>query len=238
MKILLLLGTGAVLAIGCAHHQEAVAKVDDSGLSRLNETQMEPVDEARIEEGRANDAVAKARANEAEARAGAEVAKSEREVAEAQLKRAVAERDMLKKQYADRDTIARTENDIAAAQEQVKAIDLKLQYLNTMIAVAQAERKAAEAHLETAKARTEQVKLSAMRRANAPQANEVNAGAIDKRFADAQAAKANANREAADLRTKAVELYNRWQQMDARVRMLARPENPPVPPPTSGEPTK
>jgi hypothetical protein len=59
MKTLLLLGTGAVLAIGCAHHQEAVAKVDDSGLSRLNETQMEPVDEARIEEGRANDAVAR-----------------------------------------------------------------------------------------------------------------------------------------------------------------------------------
>src|ERR1700687_2959448 len=236
LKTLLVLGTGAVLAIGCAHHQEAVAKVDDSGLSRLTETQMEPVDEARKEEGRAQDAVAKARANEAEARARAEVAESEREVAEAQLKRSIAERDMLKKQYADRDTIARAENDIASAQERIKATDLKLQYLNTMIGVAQAERKAAEAHLETAKARTEQVKLSAMRRANAPQANEANAGAIDKRFADAQAAEANANREAADLRTKAVDLYNSWQQMDARVRLMARPENLPVPAPTSGEP--
>src|SRR6267143_3450604 len=103
-RTMMLLGAGALLA--CATSQKAPAKLDDSGLSRLNEQQMQPVDDARIEAGRAHDAVARARAAEAEARSRLEVAKSERDVAEAQLKRAVAERDMLKKEYADRARIA------------------------------------------------------------------------------------------------------------------------------------
>src|SRR5438046_10555544 len=96
---------GILLAVACSS-QKPVAKVDDSGLARLNEAQMEPVDSARVEEGRANDGLAKARAREADARARLEVAKSERGVADAQLKRALAERDLLKKQYASNDKMA------------------------------------------------------------------------------------------------------------------------------------
>src|SRR5438477_11528182 len=70
---------GVLVLAGCAQHRE-MTKVDDSGLSRLNESQMVPVDDARIEEGRANDAVARARAAEADAKARLEVAKSERSV--------------------------------------------------------------------------------------------------------------------------------------------------------------
>src|SRR6185295_17278442 len=95
-RIVIALASGAAL-FACSS-QKPAAKLDDSGLARLNESQMEPVDEARIEEGRAHDAVSRARATEADARSRLEVAKSERGVSEAQLKRAQAERDLLKKQ--------------------------------------------------------------------------------------------------------------------------------------------
>src|ERR1700687_4201630 len=105
MRKLILFGAGALLAMGCASQQRPVAKLDDSGLARLTEQQMQPVDDARIEEGRANDAVARAKAAEADARARAEVAKSEREVSAAQLKRSAAQLDLLKNQYASKDQV-------------------------------------------------------------------------------------------------------------------------------------
>src|SRR4051794_32736633 len=105
--------TGLVLA-ACSS-QKPVAKLDESGLARLNESQMQPVDEARVDEGRARDDLARARAKEADARAQLEVAKSDRAVADAQLKRALAEQDLLKKQYASKDQMAEVEQDIAAS---------------------------------------------------------------------------------------------------------------------------
>jgi chromosome segregation ATPase len=235
---LLVWGTGAVLALGCASSKQEVVRADDSGLARLNESQMEPVDDARVEEGHAHDAVAKAKANDADARARLEVAKSERAVSEAQLKRALAERDLLKKQYAAKDVLARADEQIAAAQERVKATDLKLAYLNQMIGVSESERKAAEAHVITAQAKVEQAKYRAMKAGNAPQADVVNGGEIDKRLAEAQGQEAAFQKQAAERRSAAVELYNRWEQADVRVRTLARPENMPVPPPTMAEPSK
>jgi len=225
----------ALLALACSS-QKPAAKLDDSGLARLNESQMEPVDEARIEEGRAQDAVSRARANEADARARLEVAKSERGVADAQLKRAQAERDLLKKQYADKDKMAEVEQEIAGAQGRIRATDLKLRYLQQMIGVAESERRLAEAHVGTAKALTDQAKLRAMRAGNAPEAASVNAGDIDRRVADYQGQEANLRKEAAQRRSDAVDLYNRWQQADASARTLARPSTLSVPPPT-GEPT-
>src|SRR5258708_36025341 len=51
---------GALIALsalsGCAHEKTAqMERVDDSSMTRLNEEQMQPVDDARIEEGRACD---------------------------------------------------------------------------------------------------------------------------------------------------------------------------------------
>src|SRR6059058_3929007 len=105
---------GVIVLAGCASQHREMTKVDDSGLARLDESQMGPVDDARIEEGRANDAVAKAKAAEADARARLEVAKSEKDVSEAQLKRSVAERDLLKKQYAPRDQLVQADENIQA----------------------------------------------------------------------------------------------------------------------------
>ena len=227
-----------VLAAACASAPKPVAKVDDSGLARLNEQQMQPVDDARVEQGRAQDAVARAKASEADARARLEVAKTEREVAEAQLKRAVAERDLLKKQYGTPDQIAKADAEVQAAQERIKAADLKRAYLERMVQVAQAEVALAAAHLETAIAMVEQAKYRAMRAADVPHAQSVNAGDIDSRVAQAQLKEAQLRKQAADLRSGAVDSYNKWQAMDARVRTLARPESLPVPPPTSGEPTR
>ena len=224
---------GAALGFACASHKQ-VAKLDDSGLARLNESQMEPVDTARIEEGRAQDALAKARAAEADARAHVEVAKSERSVADAQMKRAVAQKDLLKKQYASKDQMAQADQEIAAASDRIKAADFKLQYLNQMIGVAESERKAAEAHVQTAQALTEQAKYRAMKAGNAPQAESVNGADLDKRVAELRGNEANFQREAGERRSKAVELYNRWQQADASARSLASsPSTLPVPPPTA-----
>jgi chromosome segregation ATPase len=228
--------SGAFLLVACSQHH-TLTKVDDSGLARLDEQNMQPVDDARVEEGRAQDAVARARANEADARARYEVAKSEKSVAEAQLKRSAAERDLLKKQYAPRDQIAQAEQNIQAAQDRVKATDFKLAYLNQMIAVSEAERKTAEAHVATAHAATEQAKYRAMRAGNAPQAQSVNPGDLDKQLADARSAEANAQKAAADQRSKAMALYNKWEAADASARTMAQPQNIPVPPPIS-EPSK
>jgi chromosome segregation ATPase len=192
---------------------------------------MEPVDEARVEEGRARDAVARARANEADARARLEVARSERSVAEAQLKRAQAEKDLLKKQYASKDQMAEIDQDIAAAQDRLKASDLKMQYLQQMIGVAESERKAAEAHVVTAQALTEQAKYRAMKAGNAPEAGSINPADIDHRVAAAQAQEANLMKEVAERRANAVDVYNKWQQVDASARTMARPSQMSVPPP-------
>ena len=230
------LAAGSALIAAACSSQKPAAKLDESGLSRLNESQMEPVDQARVDEGRARDDLARARAAEADARARLEVAKSDRAVADAELKRALAERDLLKKQYASKDQMAEVEQDIAAAQERIKASDLKLQYLQQMIGVAEAEGKAAEAHVLTTQALTEQAKYRAMKSASVPQASSVNAADVDQKVAAAQAHESSLLNDVARRRTTATELYNRWQQADARTRTFARPNTVPVPPPTS-EPT-
>jgi hypothetical protein len=40
---------GPLVAVACSS-QKPAAKMDDSGLARLNESQMEPVDDARVNE--------------------------------------------------------------------------------------------------------------------------------------------------------------------------------------------
>jgi hypothetical protein len=226
-----------VAAAACSHQQKAPPKLDDSGLARLDEQQMQPVDEARVEEGRARDAVARSKANEADARARLDVANTERGVADAQMKRAQAERELLKKQYANKDQMARADEEVRASQQRIQAADLKRAYLEKMVQVAQSDSQLAQAHLDTSQALTEQVKQRAMKAADAPQAQSVNAGELDSRVAQAQLREAQLRKQAADQRASAVDLYNRWQETDARVRMLARPEPLPVPPPT-GEATR
>ena len=83
---------------------------------------------------------------------------------------------------------------------------------------------------------TEQAKHQAMRGGNVPEAASVNAGELDQRVAEAQGREAALRREIAQRRSNAVDLYNRWQQADARARTLARPSTMTVPPPT-GEPS-
>ena len=227
------------LAFACASSNPKPApKVDDSGLARLDESQMQPVDDARVEQGRAQDALSRARANEADAQARLEVAKTERGVADAQMKRALAERDLLKKQYAPQDQLARADEEVRAAQDRIRAADMKRAYLERMVQVAQADRNAAAAHVDTANAMIEQAKFRAMRAADVPQAQSANGGAIDSRVAEAQVREAQLRKQAADLRASAVDAYNNWQQTDARVRTLARPESIPVPPPTGPDSTR
>src|SRR5438874_10534636 len=200
------------VALACASNPKPVQKVDDSGLARLDETQMQPVDDARIEVGRAEDSLARVRANEADAQARLTVAKTEREVADAQLKRALAERDLLKKQYAAQDQLARADEEVRAGQDRIRAADMKRQYLERMVQVAQADRNAAAAHVDTSNALVEQAKLRAMRAAEVPQAESANSGAIDSRVAELQVREPQLRKEAADLRAGAVDAYHKWQQ--------------------------
>jgi len=234
MKARILGCFATVLALAACSHSadKPTPQVDDSGLSRLNEDQMQPVDDARVEEGRARDALARARANEADAKARLDVAGTERSVADAQLKRSQAERELLKKEYANRDQMAKVDEDIRASQQRIQAADLKRQYLERMLQVAQAETRLGQSHLKTAEAMVEQAKLRAMRGANVPQAESANAGEVDSRVAQLQSNEAQERKHAADLRASAVDLYNKWQETDSRVRLLARPESLPVPSPT------
>jgi len=226
------------LALSCASSPKPVHKVDDSGLARLDESQMQPVDDARVEQGRAQDALARARANEADAQARLEVAKTERGVADAQMKRALAERDLLKRQYAPQDQLVRADEEVRAGQDRIRAADMKRAYLERMVQVAEADRNAAAAHVETANAMVEQAKFRAMKAADVPQAGSANVGVIDSRVAESQIREAQLRKQAADLRASAVDAYNKWQQTDARVRTLARPEPMRVPPPSGPEATR
>jgi hypothetical protein len=235
MKRILGLGLGAMLAAACASHTQE-AKLDDSGLSRLNEQQMQPVDDARIELGRRQDAVAKAQANETDARARVEVAKSERDVAEAQVKRAAAQRELLKKQYADAGAQAQADADVSGAQDAMRAAELKLAYMTQNVAVAQTERALAEARVATEAATIEETKYQAMRDGNAPQAASVNPGDLDARVAQAKAHEAELTRDAANRRTQAVALYDRWERVDARAKLTNKPQEVPPPAPAA-EPT-
>ena len=160
------------------------------------------------------------------------MAKTERGVAEAQLKRALAERDLLKTHYAPQDQLAHADEEVRAAQDRIRAADMKRAYLERMVQVAQADQNAAASHVDTAGAMVEQAKFRAMKAADVPQAESANGGAIDSRVAEAQVREAQLRKQAADLRASAVDAYNQWQQTDARVRTLARPEPLPVPPPT------
>jgi hypothetical protein len=177
--------------------------------------------------------VAKARANEADARARLEVANSEREVAQAQVKRAAAQRDLLKKQYADRDAMAQADQDISAAQEALRASELKLQYLNQNVALAAAERQAAEAHVRTQAAVVEQTKYQAMQAGGAPQVASINPGTLDARLAEARSQEAQTQRAVAERRSQAQSLYDRWQQAAARSRLTSNPQEVPPPPPVA-----
>lgn len=76
------------LALSCASSPKPVAKVDDSGLARLDESQMQPVDDARVELGRAQDALARARANEADAQADRNAAAAHVDTAGAMVEQA------------------------------------------------------------------------------------------------------------------------------------------------------
>jgi hypothetical protein len=191
---------------------------------------MEPVDEARIEEGRAGDAAAKARAAADDARARLEVAKTERSVGDAQVKRSMAERDLLKKQFAPRDQQLHAEEEIEAESDRNKATDLKIKYLEQLVGATDTERQAAEAHVAVARAATEKARHGAMKSAEAPQAAATNPGDLDQQLAAAQAKEAELTKQAGEQRSAAVELYNQWQQADARVRTLAQPASTSTPP--------
>ena len=127
---------------------------------------------------------------------------------------------------------------MSAAQDRIRAADMKRTYLERMVQVAQGDRNASAAHVDTANAMVEQAKMRAMRAADVPQAQSANAGSIDARVAEAQVHEAQLRKQAADLRAGAVDAYNKWQQMDVRVRTLARPEPMPVPPPTETPPAR
>lgn len=217
---------GLLTLAGCAHgnKQPAVERIDNSSMTRLNEKQMQPVDDARVEEGRARDALARAKANEAEAHTRVEVAKAERDVSVAQLNRAKAERDLLVQQKASPVDVSRATAGQKTAEERVRASDLKIEYLNRMIGVAQRETRLADLHAQTQGAMVERAKYQALSVADPNQLQGVNGAKIESQLAALQAEESRARKEAADKRVEAVDSYNRWQELDARVRTAAAQE--------------
>jgi hypothetical protein len=232
----LIAGSIASLALACSHAQPA-ARVDDGSLVRLNEQQMQPVDAARIEEGRARDQVARAHALTQDARSKVDIAKAERDVAQAQQSRSKAELELLQHQKADLADLERARTDAQTAADRVQATDLKIDYLNRQVELAGMEEQIAAQHAEVAQAMTERAKFQALE-ANAPnEVRGINPAHIDSRLADSQAKEANLRKQTADKRAELVEVYNRWQALDAKVRTAPapapmQPAQPTLPPPS------
>jgi hypothetical protein len=227
---------GLAVLVGCAHDKQAATeRVDSSSMTKLNEQQMQPVDNARVEEARAQDALARAKASEAEAHTRVAVAKAERDVSTAQLNRAKAERDLLTQQKASPGEVARASANTKTAEDRVHASDLKIDYLNKMIGVAERETHLADLHAQAQAAMVERAKYQALAAADPNQIQGVNGARIESQIASLQAAEATARKEAADKRVEAVDSYNKWQEMDARVRTAAVHDMSMPPSPTSDQ---
>ena len=209
-----------------------MTRVDDGALARLNEQQMQPVDDARIEEGRAKDGLARAKLAVADSKAKIEVAKAEREVAVAQLNRTKAEADLLNQQKADLKDIERAKLDAQMAAERVRAVDLKIDYLNKTIGIANLEQEVATQHAIVAQEVTERAKYQALQQGQPNQVRDINPASLDSQLANAQAKEAQLRKQAADQRVALVEVYNKWQELDAKVRSAPAPQNSPPPQPT------
>jgi hypothetical protein len=223
---------------GCAHEKKAaqMERVDDSSMTRLKEEEMQPVDDARIEEGRARDALARAKANESESRTRLEVAKAEKDVAVAQLNRAKAEHELLQKQKAPPEQQARAAQARKDAEERVRAADLKIEYLTRMVEVSGKEVALADAHAQVSTAMVERAKARVLQASDPNQLQGVDAAKIEAQIAQLQAQESSARKEAAEKRVAAVDSYNRWQELDARDRNAAVPANTKPPPPVASQP--
>jgi hypothetical protein len=223
---------------GCAHEKKAaqMERVDDSSMTRLKEEEMQPVDDARIEEGRARDALARAKANESESRTRLEVAKAEKDVAVAQLNRAKAEHELLQKQKAPPEQQARAAQARKDAEERVRAADLKIEYLTKMVEVSGKEVALADAHAQVSTAMVERAKARVLQASDPNQLQGVDAAKIEAQIAQLQAQESSARKEAAEKRVAAVDSYNRWQELDARDRNAAVPANTKPPPPVASQP--
>jgi hypothetical protein len=232
---------GALIALsalsGCAHEKTAqMERIDDSSMTRLNEQQMQPVDDARIEEGRARDALARAKANDSEARTRVEVARAEKDVAVAQLNRAKAEHDLMVKQKVAPDEHGRAALARKDAEDRVGAADLKIEYLGRMVEVSSKEVALADAHAKVSTAMVERAKARVLQTSDPNQLQGVDAAKMEAQFVQLQAQESNARKEAADKRVAAVDSYNRWQEMDARARNATVPVNTKPPPPVASQP--
>ena len=230
---------GVAAFLGCAHGNQqsgAMEHIDNSSLTKLNEQQMQPVDDARIEQGRAADALARAKANEKEAHTRVEVAKAERDVAVAQLNRAKAEHDLLMQQKAAPSDQARAAESQKTAEERVKASDLKIDYLNKMIGVSAQETELAEKHAEVTAALTERAKFQVLQSTDPNQLQGVNGPKIEAQLANLQLQEANLRKQTADKRVAAVDSYNQWQELDAKVRTEAATTPNTPPPPMNAQP--
>lgn len=240
-------GAGALMGIAalwsCAHggnkpEAQQMERIDNSSLTHLNEQQMQPVDDARIEDGRARDALARAKANETEARTRVEVAKAEKDVSVAQLNRAKAEHDLLVQQKAAPAEQARAAQARKDAEDRVRASDLKIDYLGKMVEVSGKETALADAHAQVTTALVERAKYHALQAGDPNQLQGVDAAKIDAQVAELQVKESNARREAADKRVAAVDSYNRWQELDAKVRTAAAPPNEKLAPPVASQPSQ
>ena len=225
---------GVAALLGCAHGNQqsgALEHIDNSSLTRLNEQQMQPVDDARIEQGRAADALARAKANENEAHTRVEVAKAERDVATAQLNRYKAEHDLLVQQKAAPADQARAAEAQKTADERLKAANLKIDYLNKMIGVSAQETALAEKHAEVTAALIERAKYQVLQSSDPNQLQGVNGPKIEAQLANLQLEEANLRKQTADKRVAAVDSYNQWQELDAKVKTEAAstPNTPPAP---------
>jgi hypothetical protein len=232
------IGLGALLGACSSSQQAQIKPIPTSALGHLNEQQLQPVDAARVDAGRARDQYARSQAAVQDAKAKLQVAQSEKQVAVAQQDRAKSEREMLEKQNADPATLDRARKSEALAAQRVQASDLKIDYQNKAINVAQAEEQVAAQHVNVANASAENAKLQALRQGDPNAVRNINPQQYEAAVSQAQAKEAELRGQAANQRVELVDSYNKWQELDAKVRAQT-PRGPAAPLPAApAEPPK
>src|SRR5262249_7374045 len=188
MRMRVLVGVAALAVAGaCAHGSARSDKVSDEVLARVPADQMGDVNQARMDVGKAQDALAREKVRLEQAKKYVDVANGEAKVAAGQL-----DRDQAAQQAADyaRDEQAKTQaqsaQGLARQRQQVAAAHL--QAANQLVSYGQERVNAAQKAVDLANARLGLAKYKALQASGDKAVADIDAAAIQKRVEDSRVA--------------------------------------------------
>jgi hypothetical protein len=209
---------GAVLALSCASSSGSQKlQVAETDFARLSPAQMQPVDAARSKQMAAQDDLARAQLRSKNADHEIEVAQAEQSSADADVKKAEADTKVAN-DTRDPAALARAAKERSNANLRTQVVQAHLDYAQKQKAAADADVKAAQARVETAAARTDQAKLTALQDAHNPAAQKYSTEGFAQNVTDSENRQSQAEQDALQKRRQAVSAERDWNELQSQYR--------------------